>query len=577
MSTQMREELVRGQKAGLMRFIAISFCCMTYVNACCAATSPNFVIFYVDDLGWADTSVRMMDDEPLSRSDFNQTPALEELARQGVRFTSGYAPTPTCTGSRISIQFGMTSARLQYRNVFDVLSKKQRAAKGWDEEISMAGVLKAANKGYVTAHFGKGMNVRRMDHAGYDVSDEFDRGSNGNGHGRYNDVKKKIPIPDDNPKRIVDLTKRSVDFVKEHAGERPFFLMVSHYAVHVPHQASPEAIERCRRRWLAAGKPDIDRSQPGYEQTDTYQQWEYSAMLKETDQSLGSIIDALVESGQFDNTYVVFTSDNGGDFYKSNANHLRCNGPLREGKGSTFEGGIRVPFVVSGPGIKPGSQCAVPVIQWDLLPTLHDLADSQTLLPAGVDGGSLRGVFESGDAGSVRRNALGLVFHYTCHFHPPVSAIRIGDHKLLRHLASGELRLFDVAKDYAEKHDLSGKMPQKVAEMDRIRQQYVQNVDGGTMPEVYEAYSDWMGASRKNAEQKYDKDVASLKERNPVDLVKGLAKLKSNWEKSKRSYVVKRALIEDHMQESSWYRQDQDKVIKRLGMDKQGNLITPDP
>ena len=90
---------------------------------------PNFVIFYVDDLGWADTSVRMMDDEPLSASDFYQTPALERLAKQGMRFTSGYAPTPTCTGSRISIQFGMTSARLQYRNVFDVLSKKQRPAR----------------------------------------------------------------------------------------------------------------------------------------------------------------------------------------------------------------------------------------------------------------------------------------------------------------------------------------------------------------------------------------------------------------------------------------------------------------
>ncbi|MCP4783061.1 MAG: sulfatase [Fuerstiella sp.] len=541
-----------------------------------AATSPNFVIFYVDDLGWADTSVRMMDNEPLSASDFYQTPALEQLAKRGTRFSSGYAPTPTCTGSRISIQFGMTSARLQYRNVFDVLSKKQRSQKGWDDEVSMAAVLKAANKGYVTAHFGKGMNVRRMDHAGYDVNDEFDHASNGNGHGRYIDVKKRIPIPDDNPKRIVDLTKRSVDFVKKNAGERPFYLMVSHYAVHVPHQASPQAIERCRQRWLEAGKPDVDRSKPGYEQTDTYQQWQYSAMIEETDESFGSIMDALEETGQFDNTYVVFTSDNGGDFYKSNEQHLRFNGPLREGKASTFEGGIRVPFVVSGPGIKPGSQCDVPVIQWDLLSTLHDLAGSQTPLPAGVDGGSLRDVFENGDTGSVRRSAPGLIFHYTCHFGPPVSAIRIGDYKLLRHLTSGELKLFDVAKDYAEKHDLAEAMPRKVEEMDRIRQQYVQKVDGGTMPAVYAAYSDWMDATRESAEEKYVRAVASLKDLNPADSDKGLANLEANWEKAKRSYVVKRALIEDHKQNASWYRQDQEKVIKRLGMDKQGNLITPD-
>ena len=97
------------------------------------------------------------------------------------------------------------------------------------------------------------------------------------------------------------------------------------------------------------------------------------------------------------------------------------------------------------------------------------------------------------------------------------------------------------------------------------------------MPEVYAAYSDWMDASRKNAEQRYDKDVASLKERNPADLDERLAKLEADWEKTKRSFVVKRALIEDHMQEATWYRQDQDKVIRRLGIDKQGNLITPDP
>ena len=297
-------------------------------------------------------------------------------------------------------------------------------------------------------------------------------------------------------------------------------------------------------------------------------------MLEETDESLGSIIGALEETAQLDNTYVVFTSDNGGDFYKSNEKHLRFNGPLREGKASTFEGGLRVPFVVSGPGIKPGSQCDVPVIQWDLLPTLHDLAGSQTPLSAGVDGGSLRDVFENGDAGNVRRSAPGLIFHYTCHFGPPVSAIRIGDYKLLRHLTSGELKLFDVATDYAEQHDLAEQMPEKVSEMDRIRQQYVQKVEGGTMPEVYAAYSDWMDATRKNAEQKYGRDVASLKERNPADLAEGLAKLEANWEKSKRSNLVKRALIEDHMQETSWYGQDPDKVIKRLGMDKQGNLIT---
>ena len=114
--------------------------------------------------------------------------------------------------------------------------------------ISMAAVVKAADKNYITAHFGKGMGVRRMDSAGYDVSDEFDKGPNGNAHGQHIDVVNKLSIPDDNPKRIVDLTKRSVNFVREHAGKRPFYLMVSHYAVHIPHQASPPAIQNYRPR-----------------------------------------------------------------------------------------------------------------------------------------------------------------------------------------------------------------------------------------------------------------------------------------------------------------------------------------
>ena len=240
--------------------------CLLLTSMTYAGDSPNFIIFYTDDQGWADTSVLMMDNEPLSRSDFYETPALERLAARGMRFTNGYCPTPTCTGSRISIQFGQTSARLQYRNVFDVLSKKQRP-NGWDHELSMAAVVKAADKNYITAHFGKGMGVRRMDHAGYDVTDEFDKGPNGNGHGHYIDVKQKIPIPDNNPKRIVDLTKRSVNFVNQYAGKRPFYLMISHYAVHVPFQASPRAIERCRQRWIAMGRPDVDMSDESHKNT----------------------------------------------------------------------------------------------------------------------------------------------------------------------------------------------------------------------------------------------------------------------------------------------------------------------
>ena len=537
------------------------------------AASPNFVIFYVDDLGWADTSVRMMDDEPLSRNDFYQTPALERLAKRGVRFSSGYAPTPTCTGSRISIQFGMTSARLQYRNVFDVLSKKQRSQRGWDEEVSMAAVLKAANKNYVTAHFGKGMGVRRMDHAGYDVTDEFDSGPNGNGHGSFIDVKQKVPIPADNPKRIVDLTRRSVEFVTKNAGKNPFYLMVSHYAVHIPHQASPEAIERCRRRWIAAGNPDLRPTDKEYNKQ--FSHWQYAAMIEETDASLGAILDALRESKELDNTYVIFTSDNGGGAGRRDEAGNRFQGPLQEGKRSTFEGGLRVPFVVSGPGIKPGSQCDVPVVQWDLLPTLHDLSGSSSPLPSGVDGGSLRELFERGNAGGVRRGAPGLVFHYPCHFHPPISVIRIGDYKLMRHLNSGEVKLFNVATDYSERQDLSEQIPEKASEMNQVLRLYVDNVDGGNISDVYAAYFDWVDDSFRKKESRIQRNLESLTQKNPPDFEKQSANLQAELQAAKREHATKRAICEDQMENHSWRESRKNEVMERLGVDKKGNPIEP--
>ena len=118
-----------------------------------SAKAPNFILFYADDLGYADTSVQMMDAEPSTRNDFIQTPGIEQLAQIGSRFTAAYAPSPTCTASRISIQHGQSTAKIQYRNVFDVLSAVQRPD-GYEAEITMAEMLKKSGKNYITAHFG---------------------------------------------------------------------------------------------------------------------------------------------------------------------------------------------------------------------------------------------------------------------------------------------------------------------------------------------------------------------------------------------------------------------------------------
>jgi len=512
-----------------------------------AADSPNFIIIYADDLGYADTSVQMMDNDPSTKHDFIQTPGLDRLAKLGARFTTAYAPTPTCTGSRISIQMGKSSARMQYRNVFDVLSHYQRPD-GYDDETTMGEMLKEAGQNYVTAMFGKGASaLGRFEDAGYDVTDELpgEPGGNGNGHGSYWDPKKKTPFPPDNPKRLHSLRKNSVNFVSQYAGEQPFFLMVNHYAPHIPHLATKEAFERCKKRWIEQGR---DTEKIDEEKSPVKREITYAAMIEEMDMNVGALIDALEAKGELDNTYIIFTSDNGGGHSrkeKVDGENRRFNGPLQEGKRSIFEGGIRVPTVIAGPGIKPGSQCDVPIVQWDFLPTFHDLSSSKAPLPESVDGGSLRAVFEKGNAGKVKRGAPGIVHHYPCHYHPPISSIIIGDYKLMHHLNSGETRLFNIKKDYREQHNLYLEMPDKVAEMDAILRKYVEEVDGGTAEQVRQALYDTMDRFGAQAKEGFQKKLAQLKEDNAPDyeaqkaaLLKGLnqklIKNEINKEKTKR-------------------------------------------
>ena len=492
---------------------------LTLATPLAADEPPNFIIIYADDLGYADTSVQMMDADPSTKHDFIQTPGLERLARMGARFSTAYSPTPTCTGSRLSIQFGKTSARVQYRNVFDVLSHYQRPS-GFDDEVTMAEMLKQSGSDYVTAMFGKGCSAMgRFDEAGYDVTDEIpgQPGGNGNSHGSYWDVKKKTPFPPDNPKRIHSLRRDSVAFVNEYAGKQPFFVMVSHYAPHIPHMATEEAFERVKKRWIAQGRDTekIDSPKSSVNRAITY-----AAMIEEMDQNVGAIIDALQATGELDNTYIIFTSDNGGgasEKRKVGGETLRFNGPLQEGKRSIFEGGIRVPTVIAGPGIQAGSQCDVPIVQWDFLPTFHDLAGSKSPLPEGVDGGSLRDLFANGNKGQVKRAAPGIIHHYPCHYHPPISSIIIGDYKLMRHLHSGEIKLFNIKTDYREEHDLSSAMPEKVASMDATCRKYLEDVNGGTIGQVRQALYDLMDEHSKRAREGFEKKLAQLKEQDPPD------------------------------------------------------------
>ena len=508
-----------------------------------SSSTPNFLIVYMDDLGWADTSVPMMDSEPESRSDFYQTPNLEKLAARGMRFSSGYAPAPTCTPSRKSIQFGKTPGRLQYTFVHDVLALKRELK--WQDEVSLADVLKASNKNYITAHFGKGMGSERMETIGYDVHDEFDgNAANGNFHGERVDLKSRKPLPADDPKRIYSLERRSLKFLDENAGKRPFFLMISQYAVHVPHHASEHVIDKYRK--LPRGKYCKDEDylptdQVSASRKNSHWRLQYAAMIDEVDAGLGKMMDLLEERGELENTYIIYTSDNGGG--------MKPNGPLSWGKAQLFEGGLRVPWVVAGPGVKQGVQCDVPVVQWDLLSTLHDLSGSKAALPEDLDGASLRDVFEKGNAGRVERPGEGLVFHYPCYFAPPLTLIRIGDYKYMKHLLTGETKLFNLADDIGEKRNLVSAMPEKAARMDKVLTDYLKEIDAEDVQDVYQARFEELDRFEQMARVNYQKGVANLKKTG--DLA-GVATLRAELEADLERFSKNREEVRINMQSSHW-------------------------
>lgn len=442
--------------------------------------APNFILFYIDDLGWADTSVQMMEAEKDSKSNFYRTPNLELLAKDGMVFSNAYAPAPTCTPSRLSIQTGKTPARLRCTIVNDVMAFKEHLS--WEDEISLADVLNATKQGYVSAHFGKGMGKDRMSDFGYSISDEYDSAPNGNYHGDYVDIRSRKPLPESDPKRINSLIKESREFLDEYAGTKPFFMMISHYAVHVPYAADPELIKEYAER-LEPGDFNLNgylaADQPKNTDAGVYRRLQFAAMVDQIDQHLGQVIAQLKSKGQYENTYIIYTSDNGGG--------LGPNGPLRYGKATLFEGGLRVPMVVRGPGVLKGARCATPVVQWDFLPTFHDLSKSLIELPEDLDGGSLRNVFEQGNAGSVERPFPGMVFHYPTYFAAPISVLRIGDYKYMKHLNSGEAKLFDMSTDYRESTDISELNDGLVEEFDGLLEDYLDQVNAYGVAEVYAA------------------------------------------------------------------------------------------
>ncbi|MBC8434641.1 MAG: hypothetical protein H8D93_00045, partial [Verrucomicrobia bacterium] len=208
----------------------------------------------------------------------------------------------------------------------------------------------------------------------------------------------------------------------------------------------------------------------------------------------------------------------------------------------------RVPTFSAGLITEVGSESGVPMGEGELWAPVQVLGASKAPLPGKNDGGSLREVLGGGDTGTVERAAPGIIHHYTCHYHPPISSIVIGDYKLMKHLVSGEYKLFNIQKDYAEESNLAAQMPEKVASMDAIREQYIKDVDGGQIAEVYQALYDLMDEFSRRAHETYQRDLAALQAKNPTDFdAQKAVLLKSLNETLKRNAMnkIKSELFEE--------------------------------
>ena len=431
----------------------------------------NFVVIFVDDLGWMDLSCQ--------GSSIYRTPNVDRLAREGMRFTNGYAACAVCSPTRAALQTGRYPSRI---GVTDwIRSRFQRGKIGtpeknpteyvggpnrkllcppnpyWmeSEEVTIAEFLRDA--GYQTGYIGK---WHLGDDEWYPTGQGYTANRGGCDYGQppayfdpFNQPRHRHPmiragIPGlPGRKKGQYLTHReaeeAVELIKAWKDKR-FYLQVSHYAVHTPIQA----IDKVTAKYRDKATSEVNAK--------------YAAMVESFDDSTKAILDTLDELGLAENTVVLFTSDNGG---LDNGGRPTENAPLRSGKGHPYEGGIRVPFLVRWPGVvKPGTISDEPVCSIDVMPTLVEAAGLNPPKGRKIDGLSLVTHLTTAGKESLGRNELLWHFPHYRHAPGPYSIIRKGNWKLIR-WDEGISELYKLDADLAESENLAESEPRKLAEL----------------------------------------------------------------------------------------------------------------
>ena len=448
--------------------------------------APNVIFILVDDWGWTDAAC--------FGSKFYETPNIDRLAAEGMKFTQAYAACTVCSPTRAAVMTGKYPARL---HITDWIAGHRRPyAKlripDWTmqlplEEKTIAEELKA--RGYATGHFGKwhlGNEPFFPEHQGFDVNVG---GCHMGSPGAYFPPYRIPTLKDERPGEFLSdrLTRDAMTFIEANK-DRPFYIYLPHYAVHQPIAGKPDVIEKYKRK-LATG-------------TFVHTNPVYAALVESVDDSVGALMRKLSELNLADNTVVILTGDNGGLSGTVNAQGWRPgptrNDPLRLGKGSAYEGGVRVPLIVKWPGVTAAGRVnETPVISVDFFPTILEIVGAAPT-PASrsaatrVDGESIVPLLRGGSR--LSRDAI--FWHYP-HYHPgsatPYSAIREGDWKLIHFFEDDHVELYNLKNDLSEKSDLAASNAAKAAELRRKLTAWRTSV-GAQLPvknPAYDAAKEW--------------------------------------------------------------------------------------
>lgn len=428
-----------------------------------AAPPPklNVIVILADDLGWTDLACY--------GSDLHETPHLDRMAREGMKFTQAYSACTVCSPTRAALMTGKYPARLHLTDWSpgQMPDNPKLFAPAWTKELPLAEKTLAEvyqKAGHSTATIGKwhlGGEPFSAEKQGFEINIAgTDKAAPPSFHAPYS-----IPNLADGPPGEYLTDRLGEEAVKRVTTwrEQPFFLYLPHFAVHTPIQGRADLVAKYQK------KPRSGL---------THKNARYAAMVESLDAAVGRVLDTLEQLHLADRTIVVFTSDNGGRI----TNGTTSNAPLRFGKASAYEGGVRVPLLVRWPGVvKPGSVTDTPVITMDLFATLPEACgikseahDGVSLVPL------LRGT------GGVERSEL--FWHYPHHQHyqlggaMPYSAIRSGDWKLIEFHDDDRVELYNVREDIGETRDLATTQPEIVKRL-RARLHAWREEVGAQMPE----------------------------------------------------------------------------------------------